>query len=495
MTPKHNTVQIVTRVPKQPYVAQNYDIFKNKANRDIRRDFEIYKVGGSCSKDIGRFRNKLAEKTEQRKRVNNNKPLLVLSAYHGVTQMIQDLIDEAVGKKEKADYPLEFVKEIYLGEARKSKQSSSLGWFLSDEFKFVEATLANLKNAKSASHVDSLTDSILGRPEIWTCVIENAHLIDQGFKSGVFYGENGIWTDSQYTDANVVAKSIWTIMRTFSNNQNLDVQIWPGFVGVNRTGAYTTLGRGGSDMTAVTLAIILGMRIALVKDEGAFYSADPKVIGSDVARLITNLHFNEAILAGELGNPIVHLKALMLARELKKDIGIGTFESFRRETRISGEGSVGTTFVTAENKLKLCRYNMNEDSLEVAAVTRELAKRRKSFRQSASAFSDTGSLIIPASQFEDVKRYVPSLKDTMDGKQVGIVSVYSSDLDHAGAMEKFAGALRSRNINIEADFQNPKPWIPGAPKPQTISFCVESESVPMAQKLAHKVFVESNWRD
>jgi aspartate kinase len=92
------------------------------------------------------------------------------------------------------------------------------------------------------------------------------------------------------------------------------VVVVPGFLGVTAGGGIATLGRGGSDLTAVLLAIALGADgCELVKDVAGYYTADPHADPS--ARQLRALSIDEAIEMAAAGCDLVQPAALSAARD------------------------------------------------------------------------------------------------------------------------------------------------------------------------------------
>jgi aspartokinase/homoserine dehydrogenase 1 len=88
------------------------------------------------------------------------------------------------------------------------------------------------------------------------------------------------------------------------------VPVVPGFIGGTASGEVTTLGRGGSDLTATLLARALGAgRVSLWKDVPGFLTADPRVVGD--ARVIPELHTREAAELAYYGAKVLHPRALI----------------------------------------------------------------------------------------------------------------------------------------------------------------------------------------
>jgi aspartokinase/homoserine dehydrogenase 1 len=88
------------------------------------------------------------------------------------------------------------------------------------------------------------------------------------------------------------------------------VAVVPGYIGRASDGSLTTLGRGGSDLTATLLARSLGARtVVLWKDVPGILTADPRVVPD--ARLIPQLHHREAAEVAHYGAKVLHPRALI----------------------------------------------------------------------------------------------------------------------------------------------------------------------------------------
>jgi aspartate kinase len=103
------------------------------------------------------------------------------------------------------------------------------------------------------------------------------------------------------------------------------VAIVPGFLAVNPSGGVVSLGRGGSDLTAVLLAEGLGAcRCELVKDVPGYFTADPH---RDVtARHLPSLTFDEALALADAGCDLVQRTAIVAAARCKLPLVVRTFD-------------------------------------------------------------------------------------------------------------------------------------------------------------------------
>ena len=115
-----------------------------------------------------------------------------------------------------------------------------------------------------------------------------------------------------------------------SNRGN--VAVVAGFQGITKEGDLTTLGRGGSDLTAVVLAKWLGQKVCeKYTDEDGVYTADPRIIPD--AKKVWHLNYDEMLELACSGNGILHPRAISTARD--SEIRIHVRSSFSNE-----EGSV-----------------------------------------------------------------------------------------------------------------------------------------------------------
>lgn len=121
----------------------------------------------------------------------------------------------------------------------------------------------------------------------------------------------GIFTESIHSKARIVDIKTDTMAKAFQDN---DVLVVAGFQGVTEDGDITTLGRGGSDTTAVALAAALGASTCdIFTDVDGIYSADPNAITG--ARLLDRISYEEVVEMARLGAQVIHPRAVELARQ------------------------------------------------------------------------------------------------------------------------------------------------------------------------------------
>lgn len=126
--------------------------------------------------------------------------------------------------------------------------------------------------------------------------------------------QSGIITCTRHSDARIIDVRPHRIMPVLDSGK---VAIVAGFQGVSRLGEITTLGRGGSDTTAVALGIALGStKVEFFKDVPGVFSEDPKKNSS--ANLFDQLSHGEALEIVSKGAKILHPRCIQLAK--KNDI-------------------------------------------------------------------------------------------------------------------------------------------------------------------------------
>ena len=118
--------------------------------------------------------------------------------------------------------------------------------------------------------------------------------------------QSGIITDTQHVSAAVVEVRPHRIRRALDEGQ---IAIVAGFQGVSRTGEVTTLGRGGSDTTAVVLTAALGAEYCeICSDVDGIYTADPRVVPN--AKRLDEIPLDAAISMARAGSKVLLVDAL-----------------------------------------------------------------------------------------------------------------------------------------------------------------------------------------
>lgn len=128
----------------------------------------------------------------------------------------------------------------------------------------------------------------------------------------------GIRSDSNYSNAKI--KKIDT-ERLFRELDGGKVVIVTGFQGINKFDDVTTLGRGGSDTTAVALAAVLKAdRCQIYTDVDGVYTADPRKVPS--AKKLKEISYDEMLELASLGAQVLHNRSVEMAKKYHVELEV-----------------------------------------------------------------------------------------------------------------------------------------------------------------------------
>ena len=173
-------------------------------------------------------------------------------------------------------------------------------------------------------------DMLLSVGEQMSCSKFSIVVNDLGYQSISLTGwQAGIITNSEFTDAKI--KSIYT-SRILNELKTYDIVTITGFQGIDMDNNITTIGRNGSDITAIALAAALNVeKCYIFTDVDGVYNKDPNK--NKNAKKYEKLSYNEAKKIVENGGKVLHKRCLSIAEKYK--IKIVVLSSFKE-----GEGTL-----------------------------------------------------------------------------------------------------------------------------------------------------------
>jgi aspartate kinase len=171
--------------------------------------------------------------------------------------------------------------------------------------------LVGLAHEVSSSPAEREMDMLLTSGERISIALLCMAVIDRGVPSMSFTGSQaGIVTDTTHTKAKILD------VRTDRLRAALDsghVAVVAGFQGVSTASDITTLGRGGSDTTAVALAAALGAEVCeIYTDVAGVFTADPRVVPH--ARMLSRVSYDEMLEMAATGGRVLALRSVEFAR-------------------------------------------------------------------------------------------------------------------------------------------------------------------------------------
>ncbi|KAL9178258.1 hypothetical protein ACHAXT_001802 [Thalassiosira profunda] len=136
----------------------------------------------------------------------------------------------------------------------------------------------------------------------------------------------GVLTDDNYGDAKLLPDAIDSIQERFSSRIDPNVvAVVTGFIGHNTKGRITTLGRGGSDLTATAIGAAIGVdEVQVWKDVDGILTADPRLVKNAIP--VSQVSYEEASELAYFGAQVLHPIAMQPA--LKADIPVRVKNSY-----------------------------------------------------------------------------------------------------------------------------------------------------------------------
>jgi aspartate kinase len=290
-----------------------------------------------------------------------------------------------------------------------------------------------------------------------------------GFEARSFTGSQaGVITDSTHGKARIIDVTPGRISGALADGA---VPIVAGFQGVSQDSKdITTLGRGGSDTTAVALAAALGAPTCeIYTDVDGVFTADPRIVPK--ARRIPAISYEEMLEMAACGAKVLHLRCVEYARHYQMAIHVRSSFSSREGTWVSdalaasreGDG-MDKPIITG------VAHDRSEATVTVSGIPDKVGVAAKIFRVVArsginidmivqSTSRSTGqadiSFTLPRQDGQTAMTALRSVQDEVGfdslvfDDRIGKISLIGAGMrSHPGVSADFFGALADSGINI-----------------------------------------------
>jgi aspartate kinase len=179
-------------------------------------------------------------------------------------------------------------------------------------------------------------DMLLTAGERISMSLLSLSLLEEGISSISFTGsQSGIITDDHHGNARILKVNAFRIHEELAKSK---VVIVAGFQGVSTSKEITTLGRGGSDTSAVALACFLGAKkCEIYTDVNGVYTADPRIVPN--AGFIREIGYLDMLALAYSGSKVLHPRAVEYAYKYKVPVEVKSSYSFAAGTMIINEES------------------------------------------------------------------------------------------------------------------------------------------------------------
>ncbi len=208
-------------------------------------------------------------------------------------------------------------------------------------------------------------DMLLTAGERISMSLLSLSLMEEGIPSISFTGsQSGIITDGRHGNAKILKVNAFRIHEELAKNK---VVIVAGFQGVSTAKEITTLGRGGSDTSAVALACYLGAdKCEIYTDVEGIYTADPKIVPK--AGFIPEIGYLNMLALAYSGSKVLHPRAVEFACKYKVPVEVKSSFSFHSGTTITNEEITKDqkmeerTVTAIAHKKEILRYRIEPDA-------------------------------------------------------------------------------------------------------------------------------------
>ena len=277
----------------------------------------IMKFGGSCLIDKSAFK-KILEIIQIYK---NDKKIIVASAFNGITDLLLNtahsvnnsrVLDDSITILEKKH--LNLIEQIFDEDSQHYIKAKV---WLDEKLSELEDAFADIKEFGLEPYYQ---DYVLSFGEILSTYILNQYISSKGLDSVYIPANKIIITNDEFNNAypfyEFTNQRVKKLLIPLLENPKKDTIICiTGFIGRNKIGYTTTLGRGGSDYSATILAHSIhevaqdkNIKVILWKDVDGLMAINPKYIPKST--LIRNLDYKEAKHIANFGVKILHPKCL-----------------------------------------------------------------------------------------------------------------------------------------------------------------------------------------
>jgi aspartate kinase len=336
-------------------------------------------------------------------------------------------------------------------------------------------------------------DMLLSTGERISCALCAMAIHDMGHKAISLTGSQaGIVTDSSHTKARIIDVRADRIRETLGDDR---IVLVAGFQGVSTESRdVTTLGRGGSDTTAVALAAALGASVCeIYTDVSGVFSADPRIVPD--ARKLAAVSFDEMLEMSASGAGVLQLRSVEYARN----------HGVRIHCRSSSEDGPGTLVVAEQDTMEqpfvtAVTHSDDEARVTLTGVRDEPGVAGRIFTALAGANVNVDVIIQNEPVGDDELADLSFTVDRSDlttatdtiaqlgggisqgvktDERIGKVSIVGAGMrSHPGVAAKVFEVLGGEGINIEMI----------STSPIKISCVISADRVPDAVRVLHEAF-------
>lgn len=270
----------------------------------------------------------------------------------------------------------------------------------------------------------------------------------------------GIVTDFAHTKARIQKVSGGDIRERLLEG---NIVIVAGFQGMNREGHITTLGRGGSDLSAIALAAALQADVCQIyTDVDGVYTADPRIVPT--AKKMQTISYEEMLELASSGTKVMQSRAVEFAQKYKVVFEVRSSFNKNRGTIVKEETSMESVLVSGvaldKNQSKITVKNIPDRPGAAADLFSKLDQAKIIVDMIIQNVGRNGvanlSFTVPK---EDVRDAIEAIRaivkewgsgEVEEPEKIAILSIVGVGMrSHSGVAAKLFGALSEAGVNIK----------------------------------------------
>jgi aspartate kinase len=352
--------------------------------------------------------------------------------------------------------------------ARRAQQAQSAG----DQVAIVVSAMAGttdqlvdwVRQIAGPDHDRAEYDTVVASGEQVTAGLLALALQAQGVPARSILGwQAPVCTDASHGRARIRSFGVEQLRACLDQGQ---VVVVPGFQGISPEGRVTTLGRGGSDLSAVALAAALGAhRCDIFTDVEGVYTTDPRIVAK--ARKLDRITYEEMLEMASLGAKVLETRSVALAMQHQVRLQVLSSFTDRPGTLVVDESEIveqqivsGIAYSRDEAKITLVGVDdrpgiaatifgpLAETGINVDMIVQSVSSDGKTTDLTFTV--RRGDMASAVGTLEKVRGELGCRRIDADGEVVKVSVIGVGMRSHAGIAHTMFRTLADRNINIEA---------------------------------------------
>ena len=303
-------------------------------------------------------------------------------------------------------------------------------------------------------------DMLLSSGERVTAALLSIALQSKGFDAVAMTGRQaGIVTDDTHTYARIETIDPTAMHKAIDEGK---VIVVAGFQGINKDGSVTTLGRGGSDLSAVALAGALKAdQCEIYSDVDGIYTTDPRIEPN--AKKLDTISYDEMLELSSLGAKVLQNRSVELAKKLGVKLYAKSSFSDNEGTLITEESDnmeevLVSGVVLDKNQARVTLRGVSDRPGIAAEIFTKLASENINVDMIIQNVGTDGAtnlgFTVPQSEHENAKKVMAGFDHDIEGmdfdEYVCKVSVVGVGMkSHSGVAATAFRVLADNNINIQ----------------------------------------------